>query len=71
MTNNEIPTIRQYQEDGTYIDRPMTVEEIAQAEKDAAAHAVYLADIEAKSIQRQSVLDRLGITEEEARLLLS
>ena len=63
--------IREYQEDGSYIDREMTAEEVAQNEADAAAHAEHIASLELKAAQRQNVLDRLGITEEEARLLLS
>ena len=71
MTTNANLTIREYQEDGSYIDREMTTEEIAQNEADAATHAQYLAELEAKKVQRQSLLDRLGMTEEEANLLLS
>ena len=62
--------VREYQEDGSYIDREMTAEEIEQNEIDAAAHAAYLANLEAKAVQRQAVLDRLGITAEEAQLII-
>jgi hypothetical protein len=63
-------TIREYQEDGSYIDREPTAAEIAQNETDAAAHAAYLAELETKNIQRQAILDRIGITEEEAQLII-
>lgn len=62
--------IREYQEDGSYIDREPTKAEINQNKKDADAHAEFLALEENKKIQRQALLDRLGITEEEAKLLL-
>lgn len=53
------------------IDREMTDEEFAQYEVDNAnAEAIKQADI-AKAVQRQALLDKLGITEEEAKLLLS
>jgi hypothetical protein len=56
------------------IDRKMTAEEIAIAEATKAA-ALLTAEAEAvalaaKSVERQAVLDRLGLTAEEAQLLL-
>ena len=57
------------------IDREMTAEEIAIAEatkaaalRTAEAEAVALA---AQAAAKQSILDRLGITADEARMLLS
>lgn len=53
------------------IEREMNAEEIAQLEADKAkaeAEAAAKAQAEAK---RQALLDKLGITEEEAKLLLS
>ena len=54
--------------------RPFTAEEIAQREADALAYDQQIAAEEAaaaeKAIARASLLERLGITEEEAKLLL-
>ena len=52
------------------IIRDATVEEIAQREIDAANAAVKQAELDAKAAQKAALLDRLGITEDEARLLL-
>ncbi len=50
--------------------RDATDAEIAQIELDAANEAKRKAEAEAKAAQRQALLSRLGITEEEARILL-
>ena len=55
---------------GEEIVRDATAEEIAQMELDAANAAARKAEAEAKAAQRQALLSRLGITEEEARILL-
>jgi len=52
------------------IDREMNDDEFAQYEADQAAHATRVAAEAAKAAQRQALLDRLGITQEEAQLLL-
>ena len=52
------------------IDREMNDEEFAQYEADQAASAARLAEEQAKAAQKQALLDRLGITQEEAQLLL-
>jgi len=52
------------------IDREMTDEEFAQWQADKVAEAAKQAEAEAKEAARQAVLNRLGITEEEARILL-
>jgi hypothetical protein len=54
----------------TIIDREMTDKEFAQFEADEAAYATAQAAQVAKATQKQAVLDRLGLTAEEARLLL-
>ena len=51
-------------------DREMTDEEFAQYEADQAANAAAQAEAEAKATARAAILDRLGITAEEAQLLL-
>jgi hypothetical protein len=55
---------------GEEIIRDANAEEIAQMEIDAANAAAHQAEAEAKAAQRQALLNRLGITEEEARILL-
>jgi len=58
-------------ETGEVIDRPMTEEEIAEHE---AITANVLAEAEQKTTQAEAkatLLDRLGITADEAKLLLS
>ncbi len=52
------------------IDREMTVAEFAQYEAEQVANATRQAEAEAKAATRQVILTRLGITEEEARILL-
>jgi hypothetical protein len=53
---------------------PLTATEIKAIEKlqeeAAEKNAVMQAEAEAKAMQRQALLTRLGITEEEARILL-
>ena len=51
-------------------DREMTDEEFAQYEADQAANALAKAEAEAKATARVALLERLGITEAEASLLL-
>lgn len=63
-------TIRIYQEDGTYIDREPTPEEIQQNEKDHQDWLLKKQQEEESKVKRQELLDKLGITEEEARLLM-
>ena len=52
------------------IDREMTAAEFAQYEADQAAQAIVQAEAEAKATARAALLERLGITAEEAQLLL-
>jgi hypothetical protein len=57
------------------IVRPMTEDEFAQRNKDiqdeATRKATEQAEAEAKATQKAALLDRLGITEDEAKLLLA
>ena len=71
MKNTEMPMVRIYQEDGTYIDRKMNDAELAQAEIDTANNQAKLKKMEDRAEAKSALLARLGITEEEARLLLS
>ena len=52
------------------IDREMNDAEFAKWQQKQEINAAQQAEAEAKAAQRQALLDRLGITEEEARLLL-
>ncbi len=53
------------------IDREMTDAEFAKFETDKAAEAAKQAEIEAQATARAEILNRLGLTAEEAKLLLS
>jgi hypothetical protein len=57
-------------ETGDEIVRDASAAEIAQIELDATNAAAREAEATAKAAQRQVILTRLGITEEEARILL-
>jgi hypothetical protein len=54
-------------ETGEITLRELTAKEISQREKE---HSEYLAEATAKAATRAALLTRLGITEEEARILL-
>jgi N-acetylmuramic acid 6-phosphate (MurNAc-6-P) etherase len=51
--------------------RDYTAQEIAEVEAAQAETAERLVEAEAKATQKAALLNRLGITEEEAKLLLS
>jgi hypothetical protein len=57
-------------ETGEEIIRDANADEIAQMEIDAANNAILKAEVEAKAAQKAALLERLGITEAEAKLLL-
>ena len=60
---------------GEVIERPLTAAEITQREADAAAAATAAAEAEAKAAQdavaKDALLTKLGITADEAKLLLA
>jgi hypothetical protein len=56
---------------GEIIDREMTDEEYALFKTDVEANAERQAQAEAKAAQKAALLNRLGITEDEAKLLLA
>jgi hypothetical protein len=65
------PTVRIHNtETDEVIDREMNVSEFAKYEADQAANEARLVEAATKATQRQAILDRLGLTEDEARLLL-
>lgn len=53
------------------IDREMTNAEFAQYQKDQAKYAAEKAEAEAKATAKAALLEKLGISEDEARLLLA
>ena len=66
------PTIRIHNtETDEVIDREMTAAEFAKYEADQAAEATRQAEAEAKATAKAALLERLGISEDEAKLLLS
>jgi hypothetical protein len=71
MTKSTRPTVRIHNiETNEVIDREMNDSEFAQYQADQAAQAIAKAEVEAKEAQRQAILDRLGLTADEAKLLL-
>lgn len=58
-------------ETGEEIEREMNAEELAQLEKDKATIAADIAQVEANAAAKAALLDRLGITADEAKLLLA
>jgi hypothetical protein len=55
----------------TITERNMTAEELAQYEADQAAQAERIAAEAAKAAEKAALLARLGITADEAKLLIS
>jgi hypothetical protein len=58
-------------ETGEEIEREMTADELAVYKSDKAAHEAAVAEMEKKTVNREALLTKLGITAEEAALLLS
>jgi hypothetical protein len=57
-------------ETGEITDREMTADELAQREADYAAQAVAATEAAVKAEAKAALLDKLGITADEAKLLL-
>jgi hypothetical protein len=57
-------------ETGEETVRDATAQEIAQMEIDATNSVKLKLEMEAKTAQRQAILDRLGLTADEAKLIL-
>lgn len=55
---------------GEYVEREYTAEELEQRLKDQEEHALLEQAKQERIVARQALLERLGITEEEAQLLL-
>jgi hypothetical protein len=52
------------------IDREMNDAEFAIYQADQATQSIAKAELAAKEAQRQAILDRLGLTSDEAKLIL-
>jgi hypothetical protein len=70
MTKTNRPIVRIYQGNDEFIDREMNDTEFAQYEIDQANALAVKAEAETKEAARQALLEKLGITADEAKLLL-
>jgi len=61
--------VREYQSDGTFIDRPMILEEIKQNEKDYAEWLFKKETAEAARAAAEAKLAVLGLTTEDLKAL--
>ena len=57
-------------ETGEEIEREMNEDEIAQHQANKQIEKIKQEEIAAKQMERKALLDKIGITEEEAKLLL-
>ena len=71
LTNMAKPMVRIYSTSGEFIDREMNAQEFAQYKIDQEVRAAEKAEVDAKAEAKAQLLDRLGITAEEAKLLLA
>ena len=65
------PMVRIYTDAENFIDREMNAEEYTQWEKDNKAVEAQLTQIQAQAQAKADLLERLGISADEAKLLLS
>jgi hypothetical protein len=71
MAKSTRPTVRIHNsQTDEVIDREMNDDEFAQYQADKADQLAKQAEAEAKEASRQAILDRLGLTADEAKLLL-
>ena len=71
MTKSNKPQVKIVNcETGEEIIRDANAEEIAQMELDAANSAAAKAEAEAKATAKAAILDRIGLTADELKLLL-
>jgi hypothetical protein len=72
MAQTNRPTVRIHNtETNEVIDREMTDTEFAEYQANQTAKATAQAEAEAKATARAAILDRLGLTADEAAILLS
>ena len=65
------PMVRIYTDSENFIDREMNAKEFAQYQTDLEVEAAKIAEAETAATAKAALLDRLGITADEAKLLLS
>jgi hypothetical protein len=71
MPKSNIPQIKIVNvETGEEIVRDATAEEIAQMQSDVTEVLATRAEVETKAAEKQALLDRLGLTADEVKLLL-
>ena len=71
MTKTKKPMVRIHNtQTNEIIDREMNDDEFKIYEADQAAAALAQAEAEARAAQRQAILDKLGLTADEAQLLI-
>ncbi len=71
MAKSTRPMVRIHNiETNEIIDREMNDDEFSQYQADQLSLATRKAEAEAKEASRQAILDRLGLTADEAKLLL-
>ena len=71
MPKTTKPLIRIHNtETNEIIDREMNDDEFAQYQADQAAQAIAKAEAEVKENAKAAILDRIGLTADEAKLLL-
>jgi hypothetical protein len=71
MSKTSKPIIRIHNiETDEVIDREMTDDEFVQYQADKAAQAAKQAELEARAAEKQALLQKLGITADEAKLLI-
>jgi hypothetical protein len=68
---SDLTVVEHNVETGEIIEREMTAAELKQAQKDKAAYQAEIAAVEAKAQAKAALLEKLGITEDEAKLLLA
>jgi hypothetical protein len=71
MAKSTRPTVRIHNiESGEVIDREMTDDEFSQYEADKIDQLSIKAEIQTRAVEKQAILDRLGLTSDEVKLLL-
>jgi len=71
MAKTTRPMIRIHnQETDEIVDREMNNAEFAQYQAIEQAESIKQAEIETKAAEKQAILDKLGLTADEAKLLL-
>jgi len=65
------PMVRIYTDAENFIDREMNAKEFSQYQADVEIEKAKIAEAETASTAKAALLDRLGLTADEAKLLLS